>query len=99
MENFKEKGPQGPIDFQTFVLSLASSVQISLGLIPNPISGEVKRDLTNAKQTIDIIGMLEEKTLGNLAPEESGLLKNILFQLRIQYVELSKNQPSGEKKK
>lgn len=93
MEDSKEKGPLTPIDFQTFVLSLASSVQISLGLIPNPISGEVKRDLINAKQTIDIIGMLEEKTSGNLSPEESGLLKNILFQLRMQYVELSKNQP------
>lgn len=88
MNDFKE-----PIDFQTFVLSLASSVQISMGLIPNPISGEVKQDLINAKQTIDIIGMLEEKTSGNLSPEESGLLKNILFQLRMQYVELSKNQP------
>jgi len=94
-----EKSVPDSIDFQTFILSLASSVQISMGLIPNPISGQVNQDLTNAKQTIDIIGMLEEKTSGNLSPEESGLLRNILFQLRMQYVELSKNRPPHEKKK
>lgn len=81
----------GDIDFPTFILSLASSVQISMGLVPNPMTGEVETDLMHAKQTIDILGMLEEKTAGNLAPEESGLLKQILFQLRMQYVEISKS--------
>lgn len=82
----------GDIDFPTFILSLASSVQISLGLVPNPMTGHIESDLMHAKQTIDILGMLEEKTADNLAPEESGLLKQILFQLRMQYVEMSKGQ-------
>lgn len=81
----------GDIDFPTFILSLASSVQISMGLVPNPMTGSIETDLMHAKQTIDILGMLEEKTTGNLAPEESGLLKQILFQLRMQYVEISKS--------
>jgi hypothetical protein len=81
----------GDIDFPTFILSLASSVQISMGLVPNPMTGGIETDLMHAKQTIDILGMLEEKTTGNLAPEESGLLKQILFQLRMQYVEISKS--------
>lgn len=80
------------IDFQTFILSLASSAQISMGVVPNPITGRVSRELAHAKQTIDILGILEKKTLNNLNPEESGLLKNILFQLRMQFVELSKNE-------
>lgn len=90
-------GPQhdsnypGEIDFQTFMLSLASSAQISMGIVPNPITGQSARDLTHAKQTLDILGMLEQKTKNNLTPEESGLLKNILFQLRMQFVELAKH--------
>ena len=46
----------------------------------------------DSKQTIDIIGMLEQKTVGNLSPEESGLVRQILFQLRMQYVEISKSK-------
>jgi hypothetical protein len=80
------------VDFPTFILSLASSVQISLGIISNPITGKSDCDLDHAKQTIDILGMLEQKTEGNLSPEESGLLKKILFQLRMQFVELNKSQ-------
>lgn len=79
------------IDFQTFMLSLASSAQISMGIVPNPITGKSARDLAHAKQTLDILGMLEQKTKNNLTPEESGLLKNILFQLRMQFVELAKH--------
>lgn len=78
------------IDFNTFILSLASSVQISLGVVANPMTGETNTNLAHAKQTIDILGMLEEKTQNNLSPEESGLLKNILFQLRMQYVDVQK---------
>lgn len=84
--------PSPEIDFNTFILSLASSVQISLGVIPHPVTQQTHMDLTHAKQTIDILGLLEEKTNGNLQPDESGLLKNILFQLRMQYVEKSKTK-------
>lgn len=83
------------IDFQTFMLSLASSAQISMGIVPNPMTGRASRDLDHAKQSIDILGMLEQKTQNNLTPEESGLLKNILFQLRMQFVELAKHEKNA----
>ena len=86
------KPSHGSIDFPTFILSLASSAQISMGIVPNPMTGSITKDLMHSKQTIDIIGMLEEKTRGNLSPEESGLLKQVLFQLRMQFVELNKSQ-------
>ena len=82
------------IDFSTFILSLASSVQISMGIVPNPMTGQTQKDLVHAKQTIDILGMLEQKTEGNLTPEESGMLKQVLFQLRMQYVDLNKASDS-----
>lgn len=80
------------IDFNTFVMSLASSVQIALGAVPHPISGKTETNLAHAKQTIDILGMMEQKTVNNLTPDESGLLKHILYQLRMQYVELSQKK-------
>lgn len=78
------------INFPTFILSLASSVQISLGLIPHPQTKKAEVNLIAAKQTIDILGMLEEKTKGNLNADEANILKQILFELRMQYVECSK---------
>lgn len=90
IEETGNSGPLPEIDFQTFILSLASSAQISMGVVPNPLTGHVSKEMTHAKQSIDIIGMLEEKTKNNLTPEESGLLKHMLFQLRMQFVELNK---------
>jgi len=85
--------PQGEeIPFSTFILSLASSVQMSLGLIPHPSTQKPERNLVNAKQTIDILGMLETKTRGNLSTEEDRLMKQILFELRMRYVEISKSK-------
>lgn len=76
-----------PIDFMTFVLSLASTVQMHLGLFPNPATSKVEVSLEYAKQTIDILGMLREKTKGNLDENEDKLLEHLLFELRMQYVE------------
>jgi len=81
------------INFVTFVLSLATSVQISLGLIPHPVTKKPQPDLIHAKQTIDILGILEEKTKGNLDADEAQLLKQILFELRMKYVELNPSSP------
>lgn len=77
------------INFSTFVLSLASSVQISLGLIPHPMTNKSETNLSSAKQTIDILGMLDEKTKGNLSKEEEQLMRQLLYELRMQYVEAS----------
>jgi hypothetical protein len=81
------------IDFSTFILSLASSIQINLGLMAHPMAGKAQVNLVAAKQTIDILGMLEAKTKNNLTSEEEAILKQVLFELRMQYVEcLNKSQ-------
>jgi Domain of unknown function (DUF1844) len=78
------------IDFATFVLSLNHSTLVHLGVTANPETGGVERDVPLARQTIDLIAMLEEKTKGNLTGDEERLLGQILFDLRIRFVELSK---------
>ncbi len=79
--------PQFPeINFATFVASLNASALLNLGAIEDPASGTRDKSLPMAKQTIDILSMLQEKTAGNLSQEEESLLKNILYDLRIMYV-------------
>ncbi len=74
------------INFATFIFSLNSSVLLQLGLIDDPATGKKTKNLPLAKQTIDILGMLEEKTQGNLTKDEETMLKNILYDLRMIYV-------------
>lgn len=74
------------IDFSTFVLSINSSALVQLGLIEDPGSGQKTKNLALAKQTIDLMTMLEEKTRGNLTSDEENILKNILYELRMLYV-------------
>lgn len=74
------------INFATFIFSLNSSVLVQLGLIDDPATGKKTKNLPLAKQTIDILGMLEEKTRGNLTKDEENMLKNILYDLRMIYV-------------
>ncbi len=76
------------ITFATFIFSLNSSALVNLGLVEDPGTGKKTKDLLLAKQTIDILGMLEKKTKGNLANDEEQLLKNILHDLRIMYVKV-----------
>jgi Domain of unknown function (DUF1844) len=78
------------IDFGTFVMSLASSVLVHLGEIAHPESAAAERNLPLAKQTIDILGMLQDKTRGNLSNEEQQLLTNLLYDLRMKYVAATK---------
>jgi len=74
------------INFPTFIISLNASALVNLGAIEDPASGKKVKNLLIAKQTIDILSMLEEKTRGNLSEEEEKILKNILYDLRIIYV-------------
>ena len=74
------------INFATFIFSLNSSVLVHLGVIEDPATGKKEKNLPIAKQTIDILGMLDEKTKGNLSKDEENLLKNILHDLRLMYV-------------
>ncbi len=76
-----------PIDFYTFVLSLASSAFVHLGDAPHPETGEPgKPNVPLAQQTIDILAMLREKTKGNLTPEEERFLDNLVVDLKLRYV-------------
>jgi len=78
---------QPTIDFYTFILSLGSSAFVHMGDAPHPETGEpVPANLPLAKETIDLLDMLREKTKGNLTPEEEKFLENILMDLRLRYV-------------
>jgi hypothetical protein len=83
------------IDFTTFVLSLGSSAFVHLGDVPHPDSNTAQPDLLLAKQTIDILGMLQEKTRGNLTPEEEGFLQSVLSDLRLRYVAKTTEKTAG----
>ena len=78
--------PLPQINFPTFVASLNASALVHLGVIEDPVSGKVEKNLPMAKQTIDILSMLQQKTAGNLAADEDGMLKSILYDLRILFV-------------
>jgi hypothetical protein len=74
------------INFATFIFSLNHSVLVHLGVTEDPVTGKKERNLPLAKQTIDILGMLEEKTKGNLTTDEEKMLKNMLYDLRMIYI-------------
>ncbi len=78
--------PDFPIDFSTFILSLSSSAAVHLGMMPHPEGQETIRNFPMAKQTIDILDILQEKTKGNLTGEEERLLSEILYNLRMTFV-------------
>ena len=85
-----KKPPLPEVDFTFFILSLSSSAMVQMGVIPNPATHKKEKNLEAAKQTIDIIAMLEKKTRGNLTSEEEQFLASVLYDLRMKYVELTK---------
>ncbi len=85
-EASKPRPPLPEINFPTFVASLNASALVHLGAIEDPVSGQREKDLSMAKQTIDILSLLQQKTAGNLTPDEDSLLKSILYDLRMLYV-------------
>ena len=78
--------PLPEIDFSTFVISLSTQALMHLGEIASPLSGKVETDIPVAKQMIDILGVLREKTRGNLNSGEERLMEDILFDLLMKYV-------------
>ncbi len=79
-----------PADFSTFVAMLANNVMMFLGQIPDPTTQQPRLDLLQAKHTIDILIMLRDKTQGNQTAEEEQLLQELLPQLQMAYVSVSK---------
>jgi hypothetical protein len=82
----QQETPLPEISFINLIFSLSTSVLIQLGEIQDPITQQLAKNLPLAKQTIDLIGMLEEKTRGNLTSDEGKILENILYDLRMRYV-------------
>jgi hypothetical protein len=98
MSDQSQSIPGGPADsgaptinFPSFVLSLVHTAAVHFGDVEDPVTGETHPpNLTLAQQMIDILAMLEEKTRGNLSAEERQLIDQVLYELRLRYVEVSK---------
>ena len=81
--------PAGPVDFSGLLLSLASTAMLYLGA-PGPDGKTGPANLPRAQEMIDLLAVLERKTTGNLTPDESALLGNLLYTLRLRYVEAAR---------
>ncbi|HZO82067.1 MAG TPA: DUF1844 domain-containing protein [Candidatus Binataceae bacterium] len=86
----RQAGAVAEINFSAFLMSLSTEALVHLGEMPDPSSGEQRRDLAMAQQMIDILGMLRDKTRGNLDHDEQALLDAVLFDLRMKYVEIAR---------
>ena len=82
-----------PPDFEVIVTTFATQAAMSLGQIKNPMTGEIDLDLKQAKFAIDLLQVLEEKSKGNLTAEEDKSLQDLLYQLRMVYI----NKTGGSK--
>jgi len=83
----KQSGTLPEINFSSFILSLGSSALYHFGDIPDPVSGTKQRNLDMARQTIDILVVLRDKTTGNLSDDEAKLLESLLHDLQMRYVQ------------
>jgi hypothetical protein len=79
------------VDFSTFFVSMSTSALVHMGLVKDPHTGQPAKNLPLAKQEIDILSMLEQKTKGNLSKEEKRLMDEALYDLRVRFVEVSKH--------
>jgi hypothetical protein len=88
-----EQNERPQVSFIAFVLSLASNAAVHFGDLPDPLTNETRpSDLEAAAQLIDLLAMLEQKTRGNLSAEERQLLDQVIFELRMRYVDAKKAQ-------
>jgi hypothetical protein len=85
-----------PVNFENFILGLRSTAFMHMGF-RDPESGELFQNLQLARHTIDTMGMIQEKTKGNLTAPESNLLENILYELRMSYVRAAKESENQQK--
>ena len=83
------------MSFETLIFSLSTSALLQLGMAPNPETGKLDADLPAAKQTIDILEILREKTKGNLSQDESGLLEECIHDLKLSYVRIIQSGKLG----
>lgn len=92
----EEKPPaapeQEPVDFATFIFSLATGAFIHLGLAPDPMTGKTETNIALARQNIDILVMMKNKTKGNLSEDEAKMLESLLAETQLRFVEASKRR-------
>jgi hypothetical protein len=81
---------EAPTNFETLVSYLSTTAMFQLGLLPGPSGERIPVDLVNARRTIDLLEVLQEKTRGNLTPDEAKLLDDVLYELRLTFVEVEK---------
>jgi hypothetical protein len=86
-------GAEDPASFASFMMSIASNAASSLGMMEHPVTRKREVDLELGKHWIDVLGMLQEKTRGNLLPQEKQILEGLLADLRMQYVSLTHAAP------
>jgi hypothetical protein len=82
-------GVEDPASFANFMMSIASNAASSLGMMEHPVTHKRDVDLELGKHWIDVLGMLQDKTRGNLSPQEAQILEGLLADLRMQYVSLA----------
>jgi len=82
-------------DLETLILSLSTSAMIQLGLVDDPAGGRIPADFEAARHTIDMLEVVQEKTRGNLSPQEEQLLEQVLYELRLAYVNISSGSRPG----
>lgn len=75
------------VDLSSFIISIATAAMVSLGEIPNPATGETEINLDIVKYNINLISLLKEKTKNNVTQEEENLIENVLYSLRMKFVE------------
>jgi len=78
-----------PPSMALLIATFASQASVAFGHVPNPIDGKTEIRLDLAKHAIDMLAVLEQKTMGNLTGEEASMLENVLHQLRLAYVQAS----------
>jgi len=91
--NLDADPPMPPASFSMLISSLASEAMMALGHLPHPVTGEVTPRRNQAKYLIDTIDMLHEKTKGNVEPEETAGVQELLHQLKMAFVQM----PAAEK--
>lgn len=92
------EGAHDPASFVNFLMSIASNAAAALGMMEHPVTGERGVDLQLGKHWIDVLGMLEQKTRGNLSKQEERILEGLLADLRMQFVSLSQPAPTAKQR-
>ncbi len=88
--------PEGA-GFETLVSYLSTTAMFQLGLLPGPGGERIPPDLVNAQRSIDLLEVLQQKTRGNLTPDEGRLLEDVLYELRMSFVETEKRRAKKAK--